>query len=60
MNREQSGLLYLVAAFTLAVLWSRGYLSGILGQATSAVTTAPTRRPIDLGAPSLVTRIGGR
>lgn len=54
MNREQSGVLYLVAAFVIAVLWARGYLSGILTQASAAITTPPARREFDLAgaAPS--------
>lgn len=52
MNREQSGVLYLVAAFVIALLWARGYLSGILTQATGALTSPPERRPLNIGAAS--------
>ncbi len=51
MNREQSGVLYLVAAFVIALLWARGYLSGILTQATGALTSPPARQPLTIGAP---------
>lgn len=48
MNREQSGVLYLVAAFVLAVLWTRGYLNGVLNALTTSTTGQPAFRPLNL------------
>jgi hypothetical protein len=53
MSREQSGVLYLVAAFTLAVLWTRGYLNNVLTALTSSASAQPGQvafRPLDLSA----------
>ncbi len=44
MNREQSGVLYIVAAFTLALLWGRGYFTGLIAKVTALFTTPPAIR----------------
>jgi hypothetical protein len=49
VNREQSGVLYIVAAFTLAVLWGRGYLTDTLTKVTALFTTPAARRPFAIG-----------
>jgi hypothetical protein len=50
VSREQSGVLYLVAAFALAALWARGYLTDTLTKVTALFTTSPARRPFDIGS----------
>lgn len=44
-SRTLGGLLLIVAAVLLAVLWTRGYLSGWIAQAIALFGTAPAKRP---------------